>query len=526
MRTSQFKLLDCTLRDGGYINDWNFGHSVIKSIIRNLVAAQMDYIEIGFLRDCEYDKNRTLFNNVAEAKEVLPKDAQNSKFVLMCLHNKYDISKLEPCDGTIEYIRITFHDYDINEGLQFCQEVMKKGYKVFCNPINIMGYSDKALLEMLERINQMRPYGFSIVDTFGSMMKEDLVRIYGIVEHNLDKSIVVGLHLHENLSLSYSLAQEFCSICSNLRNAVIDASLLGMGRVPGNLCGELIMDFMNRYYEKGYNLDIALDTIEDYIVPFKKVEPWGYSTAYALSAQYNLHRNYGEYLLKTGKLRAKQINQILATVEAEKKTVYDEAYIERLYTWFQNIEVDDSMSREYLQKMIGGRTILLLAPGSSLNEQKAQIEEFISENHPVIFSANFEPEDFSASFRFFSNMKRYEEYMETAVKRKECLITSNLQHSEYKAEHVFAYYPLAYRENQLNDNCAVMLLRLLLQLGHKKVYLAGMDGYKEAGENYSVSYMHSANGKVKEENEKIEASLRQLGEEMELIFLTKTQYKR
>lgn len=526
MRTSQFKLLDCTLRDGGYINDWKFGYSVIKSIIRNLVAAQMEYIEIGFLRDCEYDKNRTLFNNVAEAKKVLPLDAQNSKFVLMCLHNKYDIAKLEPCDGTIEYVRITFHDYDIEEGLCFCQEVMKKGYKVFCNPINIMGYPDKALLALLERINQIKPYGFSIVDTFGSMMKEDLLRIYSMIEHNLDKSIVVGLHLHENLSLSYSLAQEFCSICSNLRDAVIDASLLGMGRVPGNLCGELIMDFMNRYYEKKYNLDVALDTIEDYIVPFKKIEPWGYSTAYALSAQYNLHRNYGEYLLKTGKLRAKQINQILAAVEDGKKTVYDEAYIEQLYTWFQNIEADDGTSREYLQDRIGDKEILLLAPGKSLNEQRAEIEGFISENQPVIFSANFEPENFGVSFCFFSNMKRYEEYMETVAKRKECLITSNLQHSEYKAEHVFSYYQLAYQDNHLNDNCAVMLLRLLLQLGKKKVYLAGMDGYKETGENYSVSYMHSANGKAEEENKKIEIALCQLEEEMELIFLTKTQYKR
>lgn len=65
------------------------------------------------------------------------------------------------------------------------------------------------ILCLLKKINQIQPYAFSIVDTFGSMMKSDLQRIYSLVEHNLDKSIVIGLHLHENLALSYSLAQEF-----------------------------------------------------------------------------------------------------------------------------------------------------------------------------------------------------------------------------------------------------------------------------------------------------------------------------
>ena len=202
------KLLDCTLRDGGYINNWNFGIHTIRDIIKELVNSKVDYVEVGFLRDCEYDCNKTLFNNCAEIAPILPDKRGNTMFTAMALHNKYDISKLEPYDGkTIDAIRVTFHDYDIDEGLSFIQKAIEKGYKVFCNPINIMGYSDEMILQLLKKVYELQPYAFSIVDTFGAMMKSDLQRIYSLVENNLDKSIIIGLHLHENLVLSYSLSQ-------------------------------------------------------------------------------------------------------------------------------------------------------------------------------------------------------------------------------------------------------------------------------------------------------------------------------
>ena len=188
---SNIKLLDCTLRDGGYINDWNFGYQTIKSIIRKLVDSQVDYVEVGFLRNCEYDRDKSLFNNCAQMVSVLPEKRGNTIFTAMALHNKYDVDKLEPYDGkTIDAVRVTFHDYDIDEGLAFIRKVKEKGYKVFCNPINIMGYSDKQILELTKKVNELQPYAFSVVDTFGSMMRADLQRIYSLIEHKDRKSVV------------------------------------------------------------------------------------------------------------------------------------------------------------------------------------------------------------------------------------------------------------------------------------------------------------------------------------------------
>lgn len=522
---TNIKLLDCTLRDGGYINDWNFGYQTTKSIIRKLVESQVDYVEVGFLRNCEYDIEKTVFNNCEELSHILPEKHGNTVFSAMALHNKYDINKLEPYDGkTIDIIRVTFHDYDIDEGLEFIRKAKEKGYKVFCNPINIMGYSDEMILELLKKVNQLQPYAFSIVDTFGSMMKADLLRIYSLIEHNLDKSIVIGLHLHENLALSYSLAQEFISIKASERKCVIDASMLGMGRTPGNLCMELIMDYMNKTQGGVYDVNPVLDGIDDHIIQLKEIEPWGYSTAYALSAKFNLHRNYAEFLLNKGRLRAKQINQILASIEEHKKTAYDEEYAEELYQRFQNHEVNDAKVMEELKDALLNKKVLILAPGASILLQKENVEQFIQKENPMVISANFTAEEYEPDYIFCSNAMRYEGLEEKAGKGT-LLVTSNLM-DICEEEKVLNYSELSFDEKGNTDNSVIMLMKLLIKLGLKAVYVAGFDGYGEKQDNYVTSYMASQHTKGMEENIRNSRYVADIRKQLEVTFLTESVYNK
>ena len=517
------KLLDCTLRDGGYINDWNFGFHTIRDIIKKLVNSQVDYVEVGFLRNCEYDRDKALFNNCAEIAPVLPEKRGNTMFSAMALHNKYDIDKLEPYDGkTIDVLRVTFHDYDIEEGLTFIQKAKEKGYKVFCNPINIMGYSDEMLLRLFQKVNQIQPYAFSLVDTFGSMMKSDLQRIYSLAEHNLDQSIVIGLHLHENLALSYSLAQEFLAMKSSERKSVIDGSMMGMGRVPGNLCIELIMDYMNKTQGSTYDVNPVLDGIDDHIAQLKQIETWGYNTAYALSAKYNLHRNYAEFLLGKGRLRAKQINQILASIEEDKKTAYDEKYIEAIYEGFQNHEVDDRELLNRLRTEWKDRTILILAPGSSIAEQKNRIDQFISEKNPLVISANFIPENYRQDYAFYSNAMRYSA-IEDKREMENLLVTSNLIDMSV-AQNVLNYSELCFDDKGKSDNCVIMLMRLISKLGIDRVYVAGFDGYRSEGCNYISSYMANQHTKGMEENIRNTRYVADIRKKLDVVFLTQSVY--
>lgn len=522
----KIQTLDCTLRDGGYLNDWNFGNRMIKSTIRQLIAANVEQVELGFLRNEDPNPDRTVFRHVHEAYAFLPKNCGNTHFTLMSLHNKYDLDQLEDYDGgPIKRIRVTFHDYDVDEGLEYCRKVMEKGYEVSCNPINIMGYGDKELLTILDKVNAIHPTVFSIVDTFGSMKRNDLIRLYSLCENNLDKDITIGLHLHENLSLSYSLAQEFLNLKRYDRKCVIDGSLLGMGRVPGNLCIELIMDYLNNHYNKTYNLDPILDTIDDYIVPLKRIEPWGYSTAYSLSAQYNLHRNYAEFLLNKGKLKAKDINHILASIADNKKTAFDEAYAEGLYYSYQDISVDDKEARKTLAGELKGRNLLILAPGGSLEREKDRISAFIEKENPLVITVNFSSELYRADYQFFSNVKRYEEYV-SEDKSEKVMVTSNVKDAA-AADYVFNYHDLTYDENGVFDNSTIMLLRLLKQMGVTKVYVAGFDGYEEKRSDY-VSHILDYQDRRKDAastNKLICRLLVSIRAQMEVEFLTASKYQ-
>lgn len=525
MSMDKIRLLDCTLRDGGYINGWNFGYKTIKSMIARLAEAGTDIIEAGFLRNVPYDPDKTLFNSVREAKNVLPEEKKHSVFALMALHNQYSVEKLEENDGTVDIIRVTFHNYDMDEGLDFCRRVKEKGYRLFVNPINIMGYTDGQLLELFEKVNKLGPYGFSIVDTFGSMTKAELMRIYSLCEKNLDREMVFGLHLHENLALSFSLAQSYLELRRDARRSVLDASLNGMGRVPGNLSIELIMDFLNRNYQADYDIDYVLDAIEEHILPIKKTETWGYQTEYFLSAKYNLHRNYAEYFQGKGNLTTKEIKYLLRKIPEEKKSVFDEAFAEALYQSHENRKVSDEESLLKLKGIFGGRKTVLLAPGKSLLEYWPAVRAWIERENALVVTANFFFDEWREGYAFFSNGRRFQEYKSLWKNTGRVICTSNVAGAGEMADYVINYERLAVPRQEKDANCGVMLVRLMSLLGVLEVFLAGFDGFSEDEDNYMPGYFGSFASARCGNNRRIAAQLRALEDAVDIRYLTPSRYK-
>lgn len=473
------KLLDCTLRDGGYINDWRWGFQVAREIIRLLCAANVDIVEVGFLRNVDgYDPDISVCNTIEELNRLLPSASSDTMFSAMAMRSNYDIGKLSPYSGSgVEMIRITAHDYDIEDGMDFAREVKSKGYKLSINPINIMGYSDERLLWMLEQVNDIHPYQFSIVDTFGSMKRRDLDRIVSLADNNLDGDIRIALHLHENMSLSFSLAQNF--IDRRMRRPVsVDGSLMGMGRIPGNLSIELIADYLNEYADGSYDIDYMMDAIQDYIEPIKGASKWGYTPAYFLSARFNLHRNYAEHFIKKGDLTNRDINHILSRLDRSKATVFDASYADRVYEEYQNNRIQDSDARGRLKDELMGKTILVVAPGATIATYAAEIENYIKSSHPTVISVNFIPDSIAPEYAFFSNNKRYDGIDGVTCK---VIATSNL--GKEKADYWIDYNSLSGAFDQ-GCNSFIMLLKLLKDLKVGKIVAAGADGYGENNRDY------------------------------------------
>lgn len=514
----KIKLLDCTLRDGGYINDWKWGFNGAKDIISSLVKSGVDIIEVGFLRDTEkYDEDITVCNKIEELNELLPPDTGESMFSAMAMRSNYDVSKLRSYDGTgIEMIRITAHEYDIADGMAFAKEVKSRGYKLSINPINIMGYSDEQILWILEQVNKVHPYQFSIVDTFGSMKRRDLDRIVSLVDNNLDRSIRVALHLHENMALSCCLAQNFIDKHLN-RPITVDGSLMGMGRTPGNLPVELIADYLNEYADKTYDIDYMMDAIQDYIAPLKGASEWGYTPSYFLSARFNLHRNYAEHYLKKGDLTNRDIDHILAKFDRGKSAVFDPEYADEMYVSYKNNIIDDTEDFYKLRKELERKGILILAPGESILSHKVQIESFIREKSPLVISVNFIPEMYDVDYVFFSNNKRYSKY---GTARCRIIATSNLSSAE--ADYVISYNRLSSAFEQ-GSNSYIMLLKLLGQFHVETVYAAGTDGYFPDQANYYQQTLKSAFQYDISYNASVKNAVKRIG--INVVYLTPSAYE-
>ena len=184
LRKQRFKL---TLRDGGYVNDWEFGHSVITGTYKRLDAAGVDYIEIGFLDERRpFDIDRTIQPNTdcydkvfagIEKKHAIP--------VAMVDYGTCDISNIGECSSTfIDGIRVIFKKEKIDTALAFCKAIKEKGYKLFIQAISITAYSDMEMLEYVQKINEVRPYAFSIVDTYGLLDSRKLANYFNLMNNN------------------------------------------------------------------------------------------------------------------------------------------------------------------------------------------------------------------------------------------------------------------------------------------------------------------------------------------------------
>lgn len=326
---SKIKILDCTLRDGGHLNDCKFGYNNVLKIITNLANSGVDIIEIGFLENCVYDKNKTRFNLISEANELLEKvDLKNSIASLLVQVDKYDINKLEECKGNVKMIRVSFHKDLMDDGIKYCESVIKKGYICSINPINFSGYSNLEIIKLMKKVNKINVDYFCIVDTFGLLLNNDFNNKLDLISNLIRQDINIGLHLHDNLSSSFSTTQILMQKSKD-KNIIIDSSLLGMGRDPGNLKTELITYFLNMSNEKKYNMDYIYELIENEILTFKKTYNWGCDFSYSISAFEKAHRTYAEYL-KNKKMGYKKIEKCIKMIPHEHKVRYNEEIIESI----------------------------------------------------------------------------------------------------------------------------------------------------------------------------------------------------
>lgn len=515
-------ILDCTLRDGGYINNWNFCSDNILFIRDKIDKAQIDYKELGY-----YTKKRktspdsTLYDDI----ELLDKQLTTSNNIIMINYGEVDIEDVpnKKNINNISAIRLAFHKKDSSKAIDYCKKLQEKGWDVFVQPMVTMSYNDDELRNLIVCINEINPKAVYIVDSFGTMQSNDIINKFTILNDYLNNDIAVGFHSHNNMQLSYSNVMTLLSMDID-RDIYIDSSVYGMGRGAGNLNTELIVNYLNLKDNK-YNSEPLLEIIDECLKEEKEKNPWGYCIEYYLSAKYNCHPNYARFLADIHTLNIYDINKILSSIPDNKKNRYSEDYIRELYIAYLNHNIDDRSSYRKLHKLLKNKKILLLGGGNSLIENQEEIKKAINDD-TVVISLNSMNDIYDIDIIFTSNKRRFHEIQKKNVNQK-IMCTSNIMNNDSKEILVFDYLSNLAKEYEPNDNVLLIFLNILKKAGLKEVYLCGFDGFSYGKSNY---YMDELSYEINKANmDKINNSTKRYiklyKKDIDIKWVTKSKYE-
>lgn len=527
------KLLDCTLRDGGYVNDWEFGYCNLISIFQRLADAGIEIIEIGFLDDRRpFDINRSIMPDTASAEKIWGKISKKPAMIVgMIDYGTCGIGNIQPCaDSFIDGIRVIFKKHIMKEALDYCAQIKKLGYNVFAQLVSITSYSDDDLLELIKIVNDVKPYAVSMVDTYGLLVPSDLLHYYEILDKNVLPEIQIGFHAHNNFQLGYANAITFMEK-ETLHDIVVDATLYGMGKSAGNAPIELVAMYMNDKYGKMYNIPSMLEAITESVMDFYARSQWGYQMPYYLSAANRCHPSYVSYLYGKENLSISKIDNILRSIKPdEKKLLYDKDTAEMFYESFAEQNIKDEKAISEIGSELLGKSLLLVGPGKNIRLQKRVIEGFVAKEKPTVISINYLPADLGADYIFVTKRNRYLELTQDLhdAKNKEIKIiaTSNIESRNDRFAYVVDRAPLLDKKSMITDNSFLMLLKLLKQAGIKRLTCAGFDGYSAKDDNYFNPKMEYSF--VKEEAYRLNAYIRDVlnneYNDIEIRFLTYSHY--
>ncbi|GHT73787.1 hypothetical protein AGMMS50262_05480 [Bacteroidia bacterium] len=273
----EIKLLDCTLREApiGFIGDDN-----IRKFIGYLEKANIDIIECAFLSTLynTYHEGSTHFTHVEQIEKFLANKKPNTIYTACFNQSEFDYDSLPEYNGkSVDGLRFVLEKSKLNAAIQRIKEIKDKGYKIFVQHRDTIDYEDYEILKVLEKINNLQPYAYSIVDTYGSTYAEDLEHIISIVQPNLSTDIRWGFHSHNNLTLANANAQGFIRTASKTHNIFIDGSILGCGIGAGNAYTELLAQYLNTKYQGQYKMGTLFDIIDTLMPYFKSKCSWGYT---------------------------------------------------------------------------------------------------------------------------------------------------------------------------------------------------------------------------------------------------------
>lgn len=284
MYRPEIKVLDCTIRDGGLMNNWNFSKAMVKDVFHGLAQAGVDYVELGYRVDKKMFSPKEFgpwrFCDEEDLRDVAYEC--DTKVSVMCDVGRTDYNAFLPVDESIvKMVRVATYVKDIDKAIHLIKHVKSFGYEVTCNVMAVSTNLEPDLDEALEQLAQSEADVVYLVDSFGYFYSEQIHYLADKYRSKFpDKEL--GIHCHDNTRLAFANTIE--GIIKNIN--YVDGSIYGMGRGGGNCTTELLLGFLKN---PKFKLGPILGLIEKYFAQLQQELKWGYEMPFMLTGTLNKH---------------------------------------------------------------------------------------------------------------------------------------------------------------------------------------------------------------------------------------------
>lgn len=410
--TKNFGILDCTLRDGGYTNDWHFSKSAATKLLQASIENGCDYFELGF-RFPKQDKSRVLGPFAFSKQSLLetisdPEQREQIKIGFMINASDYASLSFDELDElfsergnlrSFDFVRVATRPNGVKQALQLCDALSQLGYQVMLNLMQAHSISKPQLEETIAGVKALEDKSSEgklthiyLADTMGSMMPHTVREKIRWMTEMTD--LEIGFHAHDNLRLA--LANSLAAVDSGA--SLIDGTLTGLGRGIGNTWVELLYLVRNKSTEVKNIVQLAELGAEQFAAAKNSYLA---EVSYAISGKLGVHPNYVSTILENGEKYLRQLPEVFSELTPEEKGSFSEFGADLSSIWYREEKTGTETSGE----QFSADGFLLVAPGVSSETFRDDLLSFADHLNLPIGSLSSDL-DFPASavdFYFCSN---------------------------------------------------------------------------------------------------------------------------
>jgi 4-hydroxy 2-oxovalerate aldolase len=486
-------LLDCTLRDGGYYNNWNYDVDDYKNYIQAINNSGITYVEVGFRFDI---KNQFLGPFAFSTDYFVEKLGFNKKIKLALMINCSDLIKQKKFakkyidqiiknkkKSPFKIIRFAAHFDEIPLVIDLIKYIRQKKYKIFVNLMQISNKSELEIIKVLNVINKSNSVDvLYFADSLGAMKQTDIGRVCGIIKKFWKGEF--GIHAHNNcgLALKNSIKAIRCGA------TWVDSTILGMGRGAGNTRTEELIRKVESL-KRNLNFKEIDKCIKNSFLDLKKKFKWGPSKTYVFAAANNIHPTYVQVLENEFKNDKFKILEILKRIKNTNLVSYNPDLIKKFFNSDKEIKNGGWNAKNWCNK----KNLLIIGKGESLKKYKNDLVTFIKIYNPLVISLNFNnfiSEKFVDYFIVSNQEKLILDYKKIFKTKKKIIIPKTRFNKIYmnkKYKKNFFDYGLQLTNNkiliknhycEIPSNLVLFYSLALAKIGNcNNIYLTGFDGY-------------------------------------------------